>query len=172
MAAIENIIAWAKEEQARLAHQLEELQSGRMRAYEKHAHSPGWLEVDITEHAIEQCRQYISELSAIVALHPAIVPTAPAAPPLTPRFIPPAPPRAAQPEPPRRPLPSDVHPDWVTGWGIVKGQPPKWQFVGIYTSHAEANAAAAKAGEGFYARWGTYNEGSKEFSSGPQFARL
>jgi hypothetical protein len=169
MAAIENIIAWAKEEQARLVHHLEQLQSGWLRTYEKHAQAPGWLEIDTTEHSIEQNRQYLSELSAIIALHPAIVPTSPVAPPVQ-RFVPPARP-AGQPEPPRRPLPSDVHPDWVSGWGVVKGQPPSWQFAGIYASHADANEVAAKAGEGYYTRWGTYNEGRKEFSSGPQFDR-
>jgi hypothetical protein len=54
---------------------------------------------------------------------------------------------------------------------VVKGQPPKWQFSGIYATHAEANEAAAAAGEGYYARWGAYNEGSKEFTSGPSFDR-
>jgi hypothetical protein len=172
MAAIENIIAWAKQEQARLAHQLEELHSGRLRTYEKHAHAPGWLEIDTTEHSIEHCRQYVSELSAIIALHPAVEPTVPAAPPLVPRFIPPVAPVApAAAPPPSPPQHSELHPDWVSGWGVVKGQPPSWEFVGIYASHAEANDAAAKAGEGYYARWGTYNEGSKEFNSGPQFAR-
>ena len=127
MAAIENIIAWAKLEQARLTGRLAELQSGRLRTYEKHAHSPGWLEVDTTEHTIELCRHYLSELSAIMALHPAIVPTQPAAPPPEPRFIPPQPQLAPQPEAhPRHPemhghLQQAVHADWVVGWGVVKG---------------------------------------------------
>lgn len=188
MAAIENIIAWAKHEQARLTHQLGELQSGRLRTYEKHAHNPGWLEVDTTEHEIELCRHYLSELSAIVALHPAVVATEPAAPPLVPRFIPPRPQPApphdpptpppapitlgqGEHEPPRNLLKSDSHPDWLVGWGVVKGQPPRWQFAGIYRTHAEADQAAAEAGAGFYARWGSYNDGSKEFTSGPTFAR-
>lgn len=177
MAAIENIIAWAKQEQARLTEQLAELQSGRLRTYEKHAHSPGWLEVDTTEHTIELCRHYLSELSAIMALHPAIVPTQPAAPPPEPRFIPPQPQLAPQPEAhPRHPemhghLQQAVHADWVVGWGVVKGQPPRWTFAGIYPTHADAAEAAAKAGEGYYARWGSYNERRKEFTSGPQFAR-
>ena len=64
-----------------------------------------------------------------------------------------------------------VHADWVVGWGVVKGQPPLWEFSGIYETHAAANEAAAQAGEGYYARWGSYNEGSKEFTSGPSFAR-
>lgn len=186
MAAIENIIAWAKQEQARLTQHLVELQSGNLRTYEKHAHHPGWIEVDTTEHEIELCRHYLSELSAIIALHPAVVPTEPAAPPLVPRFIPPRPqPAPAQiaaapaHEPPhweveaepRNLLHSDAHPDWLVGWGVVKGQPPRWQFAGIYRTHAEADEAAAKAGPGYYARWGSYNGGSKEFTSGPTFAR-
>jgi hypothetical protein len=186
MAAIENILAWAKHEQARLAQQLDALQSGRLRTYEKHAQAPGWLEIDTTDHSIELCRLYISELSAIIARYPTVVPTAPAAPPLIPRFIPPvvpphaalspspaAPPPAAATEqpPPRNLLHSDMHPGWLVGWGVVKGQPPRWEFGGIYRTHAEADEAAAKAGDGYYARWGSYNGGTKEFTSGPQFDR-
>jgi len=172
VAAIENIIAWAKQEQARLAQQLEQLQTGWLRTCEKHAQAPGWLEIDTTEHSIEQCRHYISELSAIVALYPEVVPTTPAAPAPTPRFVPPVAPATAHPEPPPPSLHhSDVHRDWVSGWGVVKGQPPRWRFAGIYPTHAAANEAAAKAGEGYYARWGTYNEGANEFTSGPSFDR-
>ena len=168
MAAIENIVAWATDERARLAHQLDQLQSGRLLIVEKHAHPPGWLEIDTTAQAIEQCREYISELSAIIARYPAVVPTAPAAPPV-PRFIPPVlPPPSADAD---RLSHSEAHPDWVTGWGVVRGQPPRWQFIGIYPTHAEANEAAAEAGEGYYARWGNYNEGRNEFTSGPQFDR-
>src|ERR1700691_5263003 len=87
MAAIEEIIAWCKQEQARLAHQLEQLQSGWLRIYEKHAQAPGWLEIDTTEQSIELCRQYISELSAIVARYPAIVPTIPVSPAPVPQFV-------------------------------------------------------------------------------------
>lgn len=194
MATIENIIAWAKHEQTRLSQQLAELIAGRLRTCEKHAQAPGWLEVDTTEHTIELCRHYLSELSAIIALHPAVVPSEPAAPPPVPRFIPPRPqphaeeqPPHAQPElPPMPPAPPEMHPghpemhghlqhmghaDWVVGWGVVKGQPPSWVFAGIYPTHAEADEAAAKAGNGYYARWGSYNEGRKEFTSGPSFAR-
>ncbi len=166
MAAIENILAWVKQEQARLAHRLEQLQSGQLRIVEKHAQSPGWLEIDATEQSVELCRQYLSELGAIVAHYPEVVPTTPAAPPPTPRVAVPIVP----PEPPRL-HPSELHPDWLVGWGVVKGQPPRWAFAGIYPTHAEANEAAAKAGEGYYARWGSYNYGSKEFTSGPQFDR-
>ena len=177
MAAIENIIAWAKHEQARLTRQLAELQAGRLRTYEKHAQPPGWLEVDTTEQTVELCRHYLSELSAIIALHPAIVPTSP---PRRPRCRASSrrfrnPPRSGRASgPPRGARASAdqaLHPDWVVGWGVVKGQPPRWQFVGIYETHAEANEAAAEAGEGYYARWGNYNEGRKEFTSGPSFDR-
>jgi len=172
MAAIEDIIAWAKQEQARLAQQLEQLLSGRLRTYEKHAQAPGWLEIDTTTQSIESCRQYISELNAIVARYPAVVPTAPSAPPsFAPRIISPAPQPAAAPAAPRELSADATHPGWVNGWGVVKGQPPKWQFAGIYATHAEANEAAATAGEGHYARWGAYNQGSKEFTSGPSFDR-
>lgn len=187
MAAIENIIAWAKREQERLTHRLAALQTGHLRTCDRHAHHPGWLDVDTTEHEIELCRHYLSELSALVALHPDVVPTEPAAPPLVPRLIPPRPQPSpaqaaadtahepphweAEAEPPRNLLHSDVHPDWLVGWGVVKGQPPRWQFAGIYRTHGEANAAAAQAGDGYYARWGSYNAGTKEFTSGPQFAR-
>src|SRR5271169_1538462 len=97
MAAIENILAWAKQEQARLAHRLEQLQSGRLRIAEKHAQTPGWLEIDTTAQTIELCQQYISELNAIIARYPEIVPTAPVAPAPVPRFIPPVVPPAAAP---------------------------------------------------------------------------
>lgn len=197
MAAIENIIAWAQEERTRLTRRLAELQSGHLHTYEKHAQAPGWLEVDTTQHEVELCRHYLSELSAIIALHPSVVPSEPAAPPPVPRFIPPRP----QPHPEAHPQPQDqsrpqpvplpearpedhpghpemhghlqqtVHADWVVGWGVVKGQPPRWTFAGIYPTHAEANEAAAEAGSGYYARWGSYNERRKEFTSGPQFAR-
>ena len=177
MAAIENILAWAKQEQARLTQQLEELQSGYLRTYEKHAQAPGWLEIDTTDHSIELCRLYLSELSAIIARYPEIVPTEPAAPPPTPRFVPPVRPQAAAeeptaPEPPRNLLRSEAHPDWIVGWGVVKGEPPRWELAGIYRTHAEADDAAATAGQGFYARWGSYNGRSKEFTSGPQFDRV
>jgi hypothetical protein len=176
MAAIENIIAWAKQEQTRLTHRLEQLQSGQLRTCEKHVQGSGWLEVDTTEHSVELCRQYISELSAIVAQYPAVVPGEPAAPPPRPRFVPPvqqptATRQPAEPEGPQNLLHSETHPDWLVGWGVVKGQPPRWQFAGIYRTHAEAEAAAAEAGEGFYARWGSYNAGRKEFTSGPGFDR-
>jgi hypothetical protein len=179
MAAIENIIAWAKQEQARLARQLQELLSGRLRTYEKHAQPPGWLEIDTTDQSIELCRLYISELSAIVARYPAIVPSQPAAPPPVPRFIPPV--SASEPSPAPAPTGSPgflhgllhhgtaQHADWVQGWGVVKGAPPRWEFSGIYESHAEAEEAAAKAGPGYYTRWGSYNFGSQEFTSGPSF---
>jgi len=174
MAAIENILAWAKHEQERLTHQLELLQSGRLLIVEKHAHSPGWLEIDMTAQSVELCRQYLSELSAIIAQYPEIEPTHPAAPPV-PRFVPPAPPTQRHPDPRELIakaglLHSQVqHVDWAVGWGVVKGQPPSWSFAGIYPTHAEADEAAAKAGAGYYARWGSYNSGSKEFTSGPQF---
>ncbi|HWB50692.1 MAG TPA: hypothetical protein VG651_16405 [Stellaceae bacterium] len=181
MAAIENILAWAKQEQTRLAQRLEQLQSGRLHVVEKHAQPPGWLEVDATAQSIELCQLYLSELSAIIALNPEVVPTEPAAPPLTPRFIPPQPPATAQTPPPPSPARNLLHgllhtgaaqhADWVLGWGVVKGQPPRWEFAGIYETHAEASEAAAAAGEGYYARWGSYNQGSQEFTSGPQFDR-
>ena len=129
MAAIENIIAWAKQEQARLTQQLEELQSGRLRTYEKHAQAPGWLEIDTTEQSIELCRQYLSELSAIIALHPAIVPTARRAAALAaastplPRRLAPEPPAAAYPRRRARCTASQqaVHPDWVDRLGRRQG---------------------------------------------------
>ena len=172
MAAIENILAWAKQEQARLAHRLEQLQSGHLRVYEKHAQAPGWLEIDTTAPSIELCQQYISELNAIIARYPEIVPTTPVAPPPVPRFVPPVRQPAATTPEEHGHLQPTAHPDWVVGWGVIKGEPPRWQFEGIYASHADANEAAAKAGEGYYARWGSYNEGTKEFTSGPSFDRF
>src|SRR5215469_9555677 len=128
MAAIENIIAWAKGEQARLAQQLSELQSGHLRTYEKHDQSPGWLEVDTTQHTIELSRHYISELNAIIALHPTVEPTIPAAPPPTPRFVPPTRQAATMADamaqmPPENLLekPPNAESDVIVGWGVVKG---------------------------------------------------
>lgn len=61
-----------------------------------------------------------------------------------------------------------MRPGWVQGWGVVKGEEPTWHFVGIYGTRAEAEEAAAKAGDGYITRWGGYNEATKEFISGPQ----
>jgi hypothetical protein len=171
MADIEDIIAWCRQEQARLTQRLEQLQSGRLRIVEKHAQAPGWLEIDTTAQSMDLCRQYMSELSAIIARHPEIIP-APAQPPAPPpRMVPPVPPPAAAVAAAPRPLLTDpTHPGWVNGWGVVKGRPPKWQFAGIYETHAAADEAAAKAGEGYYARWGGYNARTKEFTSGPSFS--
>jgi len=179
MAAIENIVAWAKREQARLMQRLQQLQSGQLHVVEKHAQAQGWLEIDATAQSIELCREYLSELSAIIALYPEAVPTEPVAPP-TQRFVPPVPQETASVPPPRAGqglmhgllhAGTAQHADWVVGWGVVKGRPPRWVFLGIYETHAEANEAAAEAGEGYYARWGSYNPGSKEFTSGPSFDR-
>jgi hypothetical protein len=162
MAAIEDIIGWCKEEQARLAHQLEQLQSGQLRTYEKHAQAPGWLEIDTTAQSIELCRQYISEMSAIIARYPQIVvPTPQPAPP--PRMVPPVP----QPVQHRPLAPDPQRPGWVNGWAVVKGQRGKWLVTGIYDTRLEAEAEAANAGEGYYVRWGGYNAQTKDFLSGP-----
>jgi hypothetical protein len=167
MAAIEDIIAWCKHEQARLAQRLGELQAGRLRTCDKEAHERGWLEVDTTAQSIDRCREYLSELSAIIARYPEVIP-----PVIEPRPAPRvAPPAVPQPIPAERiPVHAGTaqHAGWVQGWGVVKGQPPWWQFAGIYETHAEADEAAAKAGEGYYARWGSYNERAQEFLSGPQ----
>jgi hypothetical protein len=169
MAAIEDIIAWCKQEQSRLAHQLEQLQSGRLRIVEKHAQAPGWLEIDTTPQSIDLCRQYISEFNAIVARYPAVIASPPPPPAPTPvRIVAPevSPPAAAEPHK----LHSDEEHDWwVNGWCVVKGQRPRWQCVGTYASRAEAEEAAVKAGDGFYVRWGGYNERTKEFATGPSF---
>lgn len=179
MAAIENIIAWAKHEQERLMQQLHDLQSGRLRTFEKHDQSPGWLEIDTTEHTIELTCLYISELNAIIALHPTVEPTIPAAPRPIPRFVPPTRETAtiadAVAHMPRENLldrpPTPEGGDMVVGWGVVKGQPPRWLVVGLYNRHAHANEVAVEAGDGYYARWGTYNRGTRHFSSGQGFER-
>ena len=179
MAAIENILAWATHEQARLTRQLEDLQAGHLRTFEKHEQSPGWFEVDTTEHTIELNRLYISELNAIIARYPEIEPTVPAAPPPAPRFVPPVrqAPSIAEavgklPRENRLAQAPDPDREVLVGWGVVKGQPPRWLVVGLYYSHAAANDAAAEAGDGYYARWGSYNHGNRQFSSGPGFERL
>jgi hypothetical protein len=63
-----------------------------------------------------------------------------------------------------------MHPGWVQGWGVVKGEPPNWEFAGIFGEKDEADAAAAKAGAGYYARWGSYEEDSKQFISGERIS--
>jgi hypothetical protein len=60
-----------------------------------------------------------------------------------------------------------MHPGWVRGWGVVKGDPPCWEFAGVYATRAEAEAAARKAGEDFHAHYGAYNETRDEFICGP-----
>jgi hypothetical protein len=62
--------------------------------------------------------------------------------------------------------PNQTHPGWVQGWGVIKGESPDWEFSGIFENRPDAEAAAVKAGAGFYTRWGGYNEDSKEFISG------
>lgn len=179
MPSTEHTLAWCRDERTRLSRRLEQLQAGRLRIFEKHAQPPGWLELDATAVAIARCRSAISELNAILvedaaSAAPVAVPAA-AVEPLRvdlPRPAPPVPPALVPGEVHGQEhgyLPHDLrHPDWVHGWGIVKGEPPNWQFIGIYESHAEADAAAAEAGAGYYARWGSYNERSREFISGPQ----
>jgi hypothetical protein len=167
MAAIEDIVAWCGAERLRLAHRLEALHSGRLRTYEKQAQPPGWLEIDTTARSIDLCREYISELNAIIARHPEIVPAATVATA--------APPRAAPATAPQEhgELQRDaIHPDWVHGWGVVKGNQSKWDCKGAYATRSEAEDEAAKAGKGYYVRWGSYNERTREFTSGPSFSAL
>jgi len=176
MAAIEDILAWCNSERTRLSHQLEQLVSGHLRTYEKQAQANGWLEVDTTMESIERCRQYISELNAIGARYPDVT--------ATPHVVapPPPPPVAPPPAPPVQQVVTvdqrtahdreEFKPDWISGWGVVKGTQPHWNCVGVYMTRTEAEAAAEQAGRGYYARWGTYNEGSKIFSSGPSFSPL
>jgi hypothetical protein len=166
MAAIEDIVAWCRAERSRLARQLEELQSGWLRTYEKQAQELGWLEIDTTVQSIDLCRQYISELSAIIARYPEIMPAA------GPAAV--APPRGVVPVPVAHPAlqRDDIHPDWQHGWGVVKGTQPKWECKGVYATRAEAEEEAAKAGLGYYARWGSYAERTGEFMSGPNFTTV
>ena len=60
-----------------------------------------------------------------------------------------------------------MRPGWVQGWGVVKGEPPCWEFRGVYETRAEAEEAAAEAGDDFHAHWGAYNEDRDEFLAGP-----
>ncbi|HEV2189991.1 MAG TPA: hypothetical protein VGR70_22490 [Stellaceae bacterium] len=167
MAAIEDIVAWCRAERSRLAHQLEALQSGRLRTCEKQAQPPGWLEIDTTAQSIDRCREYISELNAIIARHPEIAPAATAAAAAPARPVPATAPQE------RRELQRDaIHPDWAHGWGVVKGTQPNWDCMGAYATRSEAEDEAAKAGKGYYVRWGSYNERTKEFTSGPLFSTL
>jgi hypothetical protein len=169
MAAIEDIVAWCRAERARLAHHLEELQAGRLRTYEKREQPRGWFEIDTTRQSIDLCRQYISEFNAIVARYPeaaAVEPPAPAAAPV--QVATPGAPARAPAE--HRPLHSDAeHSWWINGWCVVKGRLPTWQCIGTYATRADAEEEAVRAGDGFYVRWGGYNERTKEFTSGPQF---
>ncbi len=59
-----------------------------------------------------------------------------------------------------------MHPGWVQGWGVVKGESPNWEFSGIFETREAAEATAAAAGPGFYTRWGGYNGDADEFISG------
>src|SRR5665213_272217 len=58
------------------------------------------------------------------------------------------------------------YPGWVQGWGVVEGSPPSWKLAGVFGTQHEAQTAATHAGPGYEARWGSYNERSKEFVSG------
>jgi hypothetical protein len=169
MAAIEDIVAWCRAERTRLAQQLEQLQSGHLRTYEKLAQPPGWLEIDTTAQSIDLCRQYISELNAIVARYPEVTLVAQPAPAAAPVRVATVAAPAAAPGPHRQLHSDQEHSWWVNGWCVVKGQQPRWQCVGTYSTRTEAEEEAAKAGDGFYVRWGGYNEQTKEFTSGPQF---
>ena len=60
MAALENILAWCKEERARLLDQIVQLEAGTLRTYEKHVHPPGWIEIDTTEQSIDLYKHIIS----------------------------------------------------------------------------------------------------------------
>jgi len=60
-----------------------------------------------------------------------------------------------------------LHRDWVRGWGVVKGEPPPWEFRGVFATRAEAEEAAAEAGEEFHAHSGAYSEARDEFVGGP-----
>jgi hypothetical protein len=159
MAAIEDIVAWCRAERSRLTHQLEELQSGRLRTYEKQAQPPGWLEIDTTGQSIDLCRQNISELNAIVARYPEVVAASARQP------------AAIQGEHHLQHV-GVVHAGWLHGWGVVKGTQPNWNCKGAYATRTGAEEEAAKAGKGYYVRWGSYNERTKEFTSGPSFSTV
>ena len=58
------------------------------------------------------------------------------------------------------------HPGWVQGWGVIKGPPDDRQFAGLFASRDAADAAAAKAGSGFEARWGSYSPEERDFVTG------
>jgi hypothetical protein len=60
-----------------------------------------------------------------------------------------------------------LHPGWLRGWGVVNGEPPCCEFRGVYQTRAEAEEAAAEAGEDFHAHWGAYNDERDEFVAGP-----
>lgn len=62
------------------------------------------------------------------------------------------------------------HPGWVQGWTVFKTggwRGPK--FVGVYETREEAQAAAAKAGEGYDIRWGSYAEAEQDLIGGDRF---
>ena len=62
--------------------------------------------------------------------------------------------------------PDTDHPGWVQGWGVIKGPPDDREFVGIFLTREDAEAAARAAGPGFEARWGSYSESEQDFNTG------
>jgi hypothetical protein len=62
--------------------------------------------------------------------------------------------------------PDKQHPGWVQGWGVIKGPPRDREFAGIFVERDSAEAAAAKAGPGFAARWGSYNASTQDYITG------
>ncbi|HEX3881682.1 MAG TPA: hypothetical protein VHW66_03425 [Stellaceae bacterium] len=61
------------------------------------------------------------------------------------------------------------HPGWVQGWTVFKRGGWRSKFVGVYETREEAQAAAAKAGEGYEIRWGSYAEREQDFVTGDRF---
>lgn len=64
-------------------------------------------------------------------------------------------------------FPDDLdRPGWVQGWGVIKGPANDREFAGIFVDQDEARRAAAQAGVGFEARWGSYNASEQDFITG------
>jgi hypothetical protein len=62
-----------------------------------------------------------------------------------------------------------IYPGYVQGWAVIKGPPHHREFAGIYAGREDAEAAAAQAGAGFEARWGSYSPEDQDYITGDTY---
>jgi hypothetical protein len=65
----DDLVRWCRAERARLQQQLEQLESGALKTWERRGSSAAPTR-DVTEESVERVRRSITELHAILAKHP------------------------------------------------------------------------------------------------------